>query len=121
MRGRLDRRRFVTCGLLAGLLFASAIPTQAVGQTFPTERVEPIRWRFPIFGLIAGTNSVVIEVNSGTCGGPTIDHVEVRPGPRQHDRFTTTITVYGRWVITEHPQPPPGVIYACDGVGLTLT
>ena len=109
------------CGLLAGLLLAPAVPAQAAGPTYPThEVVEPVPWRFWDEGPIAGTSSVFLEVESGTCNGPTIDHVEVRPGPRQRDRFTDTIVVYGRHVVGVWPLPPDGVIYSCGGVGLRL-
>ena len=118
MSGGLGRRSLLIWGLFSGVFLAVAIPSMAVGSNFPTrEVVEPVKWQFPLIGAIAGTNSVVLDVNSATCGGPTIDHVEVRSGPKLHDHFTATIVVYGRYVITEFPPPRHGVIYSCGGVG----
>ncbi len=91
------------------LLFACApwAPVAHAEEVVTRTVIQPV----PFFvASVPGPNSVLLGVEGGTCNPPAIDHIEVRWKPRAEGKFRAAITVYERYVITLHLNPPPGVI-----------
>jgi hypothetical protein len=109
----------LVAALLALLVTAVSLASAAGEEFTTTTELRTATWRIL---QIDGEQVLTLGIESGTCGAPEIDHVEVRRKPMREGKVPVVITVWERFTVYHHPPTPPGshVTYACAGVGLQL-